>query len=223
MDESITWIGIALIVIGAAGIFFAYSGISRTFESGLQAIAALVLLLGIIILPGGLARGGLPSLTLGQAAVLGAVVAISVAGLTAAAIVGYGPFELLHPQPEAPAESPIKVHVSIIPGSWNPDQTENYIPKHITVLTGVNNTVIWTNDEELDIAHTVTSDENIWDSGLFGKGLNFTYTFNQEGVFAYHCIPHPWMKGSVTVRAIPLEEAQRILEQLGISTGETGG
>jgi len=222
LDESITWVGVALIVIGAAGVFIAYSGVSKTFESGLQAVAVLLLLLGIIILPGGIARGGLPSLTLGQAAILGAVVAISVAGLTAAAIVGYGPFELLHPAPEAPAESPIKVYVSIIPGSWNPNQPDNYVPKNIMVLTGVNNTVIWTNDEELDITHTVTSDEGIWDSGLFGKGEKFIYTFNQEGVFSYHCIPHPWMKGSVSVKAVSQDEATRILEQLGISIGEKG-
>lgn len=218
MDSNQTWIGTALIVLGGAGIFVAYSGVSRTFEEGLQTLSVLVLLIGAMFFAGGLFKGGPPNLKLSHAAVIGGVIALSLGGLTYAAIIGYGPFQLLAPPPPPVTESPIIVKVSIIPGSWDPNQKDNYVPKHIDVIIGVNNTVVWTNDEELDIAHTVTDDLNRFDSGLFGKGQQFKYTFTRQGEYSYHCVPHPWMRGSVTVVSVSEEELRAILEALGVAT-----
>ncbi|MFI5423154.1 MAG: plastocyanin/azurin family copper-binding protein, partial [Nitrososphaerales archaeon] len=27
----------------------------------------------------------------------------------------------------------------------------------------------------------------------------FTFVFTADGVYAYHCEPHPWMQGKVTI------------------------
>ncbi|MCP1716220.1 glucose/arabinose dehydrogenase/plastocyanin [Methanocalculus alkaliphilus] len=68
-------------------------------------------------------------------------------------------------------------------------------PQSITIEAGT--TVIWTNSDPVD--HTVTSTEGIFDSGLFGKGEEFEYTFNEPGTYPYFCIPHPQMTGEVIV------------------------
>ncbi|MEM2042191.1 MAG: plastocyanin/azurin family copper-binding protein [Nitrososphaerota archaeon] len=223
MDKTIFWLSVLLILSGAAGIFITYGGISRTFEHGMQAVSALLMLMGILMLPGGIFRGGPPSVTPRQGLMLGVAVFAIATGLTFAAVIGYGPFGLLHTRTVQIGEAPITVHVSIIPGSWDPRQTENYVPKDVRVILFVNHTVVWTNDEELDVAHTVTSDSDLFDSGLFGKGESFKYNFGREGVYTYHCVPHPWMRGSVTVERVPDEQVKAILEALGVKQQAAGG
>jgi ethanolamine transporter EutH len=46
VDKTILWISVFLIVTGAAGVFLTYSGVSKTFEHGMQAVSALLLLMG---------------------------------------------------------------------------------------------------------------------------------------------------------------------------------
>jgi plastocyanin len=67
----------------------------------------------------------------------------------------------------------------------------------ITVVAGT--TVTWTNNDEM--AHTVTSDGNSFDSGNIAPGGKFSKTFSTTGSFPYHCSIHPTMKGTVTVKA----------------------
>lgn len=73
-----------------------------------------------------------------------------------------------------------------------------YSPATITVKVGT--TVTWTNKDNVE--HTVTTDPGApaaIESGLFGNGKSFSYTFTKAGTYAYHCQPHPYMKGTVTV------------------------
>ncbi len=42
---------------------------------------------------------------------------------------------------------------------------------------------------------------NVLDSHLFSPGESFTWRFGEAGEHNYHCHPHPWMKGSITVLA----------------------
>lgn len=73
-----------------------------------------------------------------------------------------------------------------------------YKPAKVTVKRGT--TVVWLNK---DIAqHTVTSDEASLsgpNGERFGQNEKYEYTFNTVGVFAYHCEPHPYMKGLIEV------------------------
>jgi hypothetical protein len=215
MDSTSTWIGVAMILLGVAGIFLTYSGISHTFELGLQALSALLLFMGVIIFAGGLARGGFPDVKPVHIVSIGLVVFLSTAGLTVSAVTYTGPFKLLKAKEEF-RESPIKVIVSIIPGSWDPNQPDNFVPKNIRVVVGVNHTVVWINKEIIDVSHTVTHINRLFDSGLFGPGQNWSYSFRDPGLYQYFCIPHPWMRGSVEVVRVSDEEVQQILSSLGI-------
>ena len=100
------------------------------------------------------------------------------------------------------------VKVSIIEGSSQPSQQRNFEPKEIRGTLGINNKIIWTNVDTT--AHTVTTDNQYNDqiSGPFNSidsiGLilpqkTYEFTFTKDGEYPYHCEPHPWMTGKVTI------------------------
>ncbi len=66
-----------------------------------------------------------------------------------------------------------------------------------TLEARVGDTVAWRNTGSLQ--HTVTADSGTFDSGMLDAGGTFEHTFDQPGVYAYHCTPHPWMKATVRV------------------------
>ena len=99
--------------------------------------------------------------------------------LAATAVVGLvvilaGSLTACTPREEtAPEPSPGADEVWII--GWN------YVPDTITVTAGA--TVTWTNKHRE--YHTVTSDDNLFDSPLV-FGQSFSYTFTSPGTFGYH-------------------------------------
>lgn len=105
---------------------------------------------------------------------------------------------ILHPTQE-------QNHIKIIPGSALADQEDNYIPKLVNIQLGIDNLVVWTNDDETP--HTVTPDHSYADSysGKFGSdgvlkaGEVYEFLFTEETEMDYHCDPHPWMKGKLIV------------------------
>lgn len=68
-------------------------------------------------------------------------------------------------------------------------------PATITVKAG--DKVTWTNND--GFAHTVTLDDNSFDSGTLNAAATFDHTFATAGTFAYHCTIHASMHGTVTV------------------------
>ncbi len=94
--------------------------------------------------------------------------------------------------------------IEIVPGAVV-EGNENYVPNQSDVLLGVNNKVIWKNND--DTAHTVTPDHRSTDgySGDFGSngvikpGDSYEFLFTEPQEIPYHCQPHPWMKGKITV------------------------
>lgn len=73
-----------------------------------------------------------------------------------------------------------------------------YSPAEIKVKKGTK--VTWTNEDT--VKHTVTMADDSKEgpkSELFGKGETYSYTFNTVGTFDYYCLPHPYMKATVTV------------------------
>ena len=95
------------------------------------------------------------------------------------------------------------VAVSIAPGSAT-YPNKGFTPDNITVVIGLNNTVVWTNND--GSIHTVTSSTvpagaTPFDSGLLNPGETFSYTFLTPGAYEYHCTVHPWMTGFVTVKS----------------------
>jgi plastocyanin len=75
-------------------------------------------------------------------------------------------------------------------------------PSSLTVA--VNTAVTWTNGDA--VAHTVTSDTPLFDSGPisasggYGGGGSYTYTFTVAGTYNYHCSIHPMMTGKIIVQ-----------------------
>jgi plastocyanin len=68
-------------------------------------------------------------------------------------------------------------------------------PQTIEVPAGTE--VTWTNaDPE---AHTVTADDDTFDSGPIGPGTDFSVKADAAGTVTYFCAIHPTMKGSLRV------------------------
>ncbi len=103
---------------------------------------------------------------------------------------------------------PETISVSIIEGSAQPSQTQNFEPKEVTANLGETNKVIWSNEDTT--AHTVTTDTGYNDPtsgefdslatiGLLAPGQTYEFIFTEVGEYPYHCEPHPWMTGKVAV------------------------
>ena len=70
-------------------------------------------------------------------------------------------------------------------------------PANISIKRGTK--VIWINKDSTP--HTATANNHrTFDSGLLRKGQRYTRTFWKTGKYGYHCKPHPFMKGSITVK-----------------------
>ncbi|HEX9775107.1 MAG TPA: plastocyanin/azurin family copper-binding protein [Actinomycetota bacterium] len=84
--------------------------------------------------------------------------------------------------------------VSITEGAWDPaNAARAFTPREVTIKAG--ETVTWTNDDAQ--AHTVTADDDAFDSGFIEATESFSLTFEEAGTYRYFCTPHPWMKGTI--------------------------
>jgi len=120
-------------------------------------------------------------------------------------ITGFNPFSM-----QGTAPTPVVVIIS--PGaSLNPRL--GFTPSLIKLVIGVNNTVIWKNEDS--DWHTAHSNIPEFDSKMIPPGASFTHTFQRSGSFPYHCDPHPWMTGLVIVSGSAPLFAQRTA-QLGM-------
>lgn len=85
------------------------------------------------------------------------------------------------------------------------DNDIDYQPKSMKVILGVNNLVLWQNND--DTAHTVTPDHRYEDGysgvlkspGVIKSGETYEFLFTEKGEVHYHCEPHPWMKASIII------------------------
>jgi plastocyanin len=66
-----------------------------------------------------------------------------------------------------------------------------------TIRVEVGSVVRWVNRDP--VGHTSTADGGAWGSPLIGPGETYTARLEVEGTFAYHCIPHPFMRGAIIV------------------------
>ncbi len=138
----------------------------------------------------------------------GAIGIVTVSGDPNPEIFEVGTSEGTAAAPAAPA-APEGTVVNIVDGAWTaqpldaPDEfADNEAPVDfdINVLTvKVGTTVTWVNQDSQ--AHTVTDVGLSFDSGLFGKGDTWSYTFTEVGEFEYFCAPHPWMRAKVIVES----------------------
>jgi plastocyanin/uncharacterized membrane protein len=81
----------------------------------------------------------------------------------------------------------------------------HFEPQRITVASG--DTIEWKNEDIF--AHSVTSDDGSFDSGLIQPGSSWQTTVTKTGTIAYHCHPHPNMTAQVIVES-PDEYARSV-------------
>jgi len=94
--------------------------------------------------------------------------------------------------------------IEIVPGAVV-EGNDNYVPNKAMVSLGVSNKVIWQNND--DTAHTVTPDHRSSDpysgdfgsSGVIKPGESYEFLFTEPQDIQYHCDPHPWMEGIITI------------------------
>jgi amicyanin len=71
-----------------------------------------------------------------------------------------------------------------------------FVPGELKIHVG--DSVTWTNQD--NVMHTVTSDAGSeLSSDSLSKGQSYTHTFTTAGTYNYHCSPHPYMTGTITV------------------------
>lgn len=97
--------------------------------------------------------------------------------------------------------------ISIIEGSSNKKQQDNFVPKLVNIQLGLDNHVAWYNEDQT--AHTVTPDPDshftdlysgkFGSSGVIMPGETYEFLFTGETQINYHCEPHPWMTGKLVV------------------------
>ncbi len=78
-------------------------------------------------------------------------------------------------------------------GSAIKSSNKSYYPKLTQIQKG--DTVTWTN-KDISV-HTVTSNDELFDSGMMMPGDAFEQTFESVGLYEYYCMLHPWMTGTI--------------------------
>ena len=91
----------------------------------------------------------------------------------------------------------------IIPnGNYDVTGAGFYSPLNLEIPVGT--TVTWVNDDS--VPHNIQSQDesgkviDLFNSPPLNTGDRFEYTFEEEGVYNYHCTFHPWRVGVVTVK-----------------------
>jgi len=96
--------------------------------------------------------------------------------------------------------------VYIIAPAGSGSSLANFSPANVTLVIGVNNTIVLKNEDMAD--HTLTSnpgDSFSFDTGdISGLSSSAPIVFTTPGVYPYHCTFHPAsMHGTITVVASP--------------------
>ena len=102
------------------------------------------------------------------------------------------------PKPRSDAEQPAASPAVIQNAATVSASIEHFAfsPAKLTVKKGA--TVTWLNRDAT--AHTVTGEDGRGpQSGRIQQGDAYSYVFLEEGIFRYHCTPHPSMQGVVEV------------------------
>ena len=74
-----------------------------------------------------------------------------------------------------------------------------FVPATLTVAPGT--VVTFVNDDQEP--HTVTANDKSFDSEGLDTNQKFTHTFAKAGKFMFFCEVHPYMHGTVIVKAAP--------------------
>jgi plastocyanin len=98
----------------------------------------------------------------------------------------------------APAAGGEDVIVKVLPGAgnFNTDPSASFSKPFVTIKRG--GTVTFVNTD--DMVHFNKDDQGEFSTPMLKTGMRFSHKFNKPGVYHYTCIPHPWMRGTITVK-----------------------
>jgi plastocyanin len=77
-------------------------------------------------------------------------------------------------------------------------KNDAFSPQTLTISAG--QSVTFTNDD--DDAHTVTASDGSFDSKGLDTNGRWRHTFAKPGTYTYFCELHPFMKGTIVVKAV---------------------
>jgi plastocyanin len=97
-------------------------------------------------------------------------------------------------------------------------QFSAYGPSQLDVLPGT--TVLWSNVSQR--THTVTADDETFDSGHLDPGARFRVTFARPGTYRYHCTIHSSIRGEIDVRRVILDTLPTAAVPLGTKVDFSG-
>jgi len=121
--------------------------------------------------------------------------AIAVLGAGASAVYATAMAQSLAPSPAASASAAAASPAAMKPVSVDTKDFA-YAPATVTVPVGTN--VIFKNSDP--VAHTVTSDDKLFDSKDMNQGTTWAHIFDKAGTYKYTCAYHSYMHGTVIVK-----------------------
>ncbi|HLF69506.1 MAG TPA: plastocyanin/azurin family copper-binding protein [Actinomycetota bacterium] len=124
-------------------------------------------------------------------------------------------------RPSASGTKKVAPNIKIVEGKPDVPDSWVYDPSEVTVSKG--ETVTWRNLGKLSHTVTTAGATKVFDSSGIAPGGTWKYTFNTEGVFAYICTLHPWMKGVVKVGdngVVPVAMGGHGGEAMAVTTDE---
>jgi plastocyanin len=98
---------------------------------------------------------------------------------------------------EPVVDRPVEQEVTITEDNPDDPTSWGFEPADLVIEAGT--TVVWRNNGKN--VHTVSADDESFESGDIAPGATWRHTFEAPGAFAYHCTPHPWMKGQIRIVA----------------------
>lgn len=119
---------------------------------------------------------------------------------------------------------PLSADIIIPAGASDPNGNVTFTPRETTVVLGLNNTVVWLNQN--------SNPETIVGGGNsptgFGKvrnliqpGESWAYTFTEEGTYDYFSDIHPWLQGIVVVKNMQDQDILIYRERLAMTMALT--
>lgn len=148
--------------------------------------------------------------------------------LVGAAVAAVFVFHLQPPYVPPSATRPTMQGVAeiVMPPGVGASSSLNFSPANATVVVGVNNTVLWTNEDTAShtvVSRTIPSGAQPFQSGVLAKGDTFNVTLTVPGVYIYFCSIHPaWMVATIVVLgSMPAPSGPTVVMPSGVGASQS--